>query len=52
MELETPETTVSTSSEFAVCANAANTSPAGTTSSETFLPKLSAIETAFVKSVC
>jgi hypothetical protein len=39
MELELPETTESTSSEFEACARAAKTSPAGTTSSETFLPK-------------
>jgi len=43
---------VSISSEFAPCASAAKTSPAGTTSSETFLPKLSATATALVKSVC
>ncbi len=47
-----PETTESTSSEFAPCTSAAKTSPAGTTSSETFLPKLSATETALVKSIC
>ena len=52
MELESPETTESTSSEFALCTSAAKMSPAGTTSSETFLPKLSATETALVKSIC
>ncbi len=52
MELEIPETTESTSSEFAPCASAAKTSPAGTTRSDTFLPKLSATETALVKSIC
>src|ERR1017187_6959148 len=47
--LESPDTTESTSSEFAPCTKAAKTSPAGISNRETFLPKLSATEMALVK---